>query len=203
MTALDPCVLRVPLVRAAACADSTNAVRSHLEPLRVFPEKRLPADSLLPGHMPAQEAFRRPLGGEQIRQESPFIPARLPGATRSSFQSAPRGGAIDSNPALLQGMFPVKPIFPEARTELSDDRAGMCANSSRSGPLFELVCLAQGVPHSGSPRRRRDQFGLGECCGLGHCLTGNVSRETPISQARARSFLNDRLRYVHFKEGLR
>jgi hypothetical protein len=80
MTALDPCVLRVPLVRAAACADSTNAVRSHLEPLRVFPEKRLPADSLLPGHMPAQEAFRRPLGGEQIRQESPFIPARLPGA---------------------------------------------------------------------------------------------------------------------------
>src|SRR5450755_1687413 len=45
-------------VRAAALADSTRAMRSHLEPLRVLPEKCLPADSLFPGRIPAHEANR-------------------------------------------------------------------------------------------------------------------------------------------------
>src|SRR5919106_6485189 len=44
------------LVRAAAFADSVSVARSHLEPLRVLPEWRLPADWSLPGHTPAQEA---------------------------------------------------------------------------------------------------------------------------------------------------
>src|SRR5664279_661547 len=46
------------LVRDAALADSMRAMRSHLEPLRVFPEKCLPADSLFPGHIPAHDANR-------------------------------------------------------------------------------------------------------------------------------------------------
>ena len=48
----------MPLVLAAACAASVSAVRSHRERLRVFPEKCLPADSLLPGQSPAHEAKR-------------------------------------------------------------------------------------------------------------------------------------------------
>jgi hypothetical protein len=40
----------------AAFADSANVARSHLEPFRVLSERRLPADSSLPGHTPAQEA---------------------------------------------------------------------------------------------------------------------------------------------------
>jgi hypothetical protein len=46
----------VPLAFAAACAAPMRALRSHFEPLRVLPERRLPADSSLPGHIPAQEA---------------------------------------------------------------------------------------------------------------------------------------------------
>ena len=44
------------LVRIAAIAASSSAQSSHLEPLRVLPERRLPADWSLPGHCPAQEA---------------------------------------------------------------------------------------------------------------------------------------------------
>ena len=36
---------------AAARADSVSALLSHLEPLRVLPERRLPADFSLPGHI--------------------------------------------------------------------------------------------------------------------------------------------------------
>src|SRR6266508_894371 len=48
----------VPLDLAAARADSVSAERSHFDPLRVLPERCLPADSLLPGHIPAHEARR-------------------------------------------------------------------------------------------------------------------------------------------------
>lgn len=44
------------LVRLAALATSLKQPPSHLEPLRVRPERCLPADSLFPGHTPAQEA---------------------------------------------------------------------------------------------------------------------------------------------------
>jgi hypothetical protein len=37
--------------RCAACAASVSALLSHLEPLRVVPERRLPAYSSLPGHI--------------------------------------------------------------------------------------------------------------------------------------------------------
>ena len=37
--------------RAAARADSLRALLSHLEPLRVLPVRRLPADSSFPGHI--------------------------------------------------------------------------------------------------------------------------------------------------------
>ena len=39
----------------AAIAASLSASLSHLEPLRVRPERRLPADWSLPEHCPAQE----------------------------------------------------------------------------------------------------------------------------------------------------
>lgn len=44
--------------RAAAFADSVRVVRSHFEPFLVLPERCFPADSSLPGHIPAQEARR-------------------------------------------------------------------------------------------------------------------------------------------------
>ena len=47
--------------RAAAFAASVRYVLSHFEPLRAFPERCLPADSWLPGHIPAQEASRSAL----------------------------------------------------------------------------------------------------------------------------------------------
>src|SRR6266700_896941 len=50
----------------AACAASTRAVRSQGLPLRVRPLRRLPALSLLPGHMPAHEARCRALGKRRI-----------------------------------------------------------------------------------------------------------------------------------------
>src|SRR3954452_3521124 len=46
----------VALERVAASAASSTAQSSHLEPLRVLPERRLPADWWLPGHCPAHEA---------------------------------------------------------------------------------------------------------------------------------------------------
>jgi hypothetical protein len=48
--------VEVPLEREAACAAPMRALLSHFEPLRVLPERRLPADSSLPGHIPAHEA---------------------------------------------------------------------------------------------------------------------------------------------------
>jgi hypothetical protein len=39
------------LERAAAWAASMRAIRSHLDPWRVRPERCLPADSLFSGHM--------------------------------------------------------------------------------------------------------------------------------------------------------
>src|SRR3954453_6653155 len=47
---------KVLRVRVAAQAASTIAVRNAVLPLRARPEGRLPADSWLPGHSPAQEA---------------------------------------------------------------------------------------------------------------------------------------------------
>ena len=44
------------LVRAAAQAHSVRTVHSSVLPLRVLPERCLPADSLLPGHRPAHDA---------------------------------------------------------------------------------------------------------------------------------------------------
>ena len=44
------------MLREAALADSVSVVRNHFEPWRGLPERRLPADSRLPGHWPAQEA---------------------------------------------------------------------------------------------------------------------------------------------------
>ena len=46
----------VSLVRAAAGAAATRAVRSQGLPLRVRPLRRLPARSSFPGQRPAQEA---------------------------------------------------------------------------------------------------------------------------------------------------
>ena len=44
------------MVRAAAHAASVSASASHTSPGRVRPERRLPPDSLWPGHRPAQDA---------------------------------------------------------------------------------------------------------------------------------------------------
>jgi len=46
----------VPLARAAALAASTKAVLRYTLPLGMRLLLRLPADSLFPGHTPAQEA---------------------------------------------------------------------------------------------------------------------------------------------------
>ena len=46
----------VALTRIAAIAASSSAKSSHLEPSRVLPERRLPADWSLPGHWPAHDA---------------------------------------------------------------------------------------------------------------------------------------------------
>jgi hypothetical protein len=54
--------------------------RSHLEPLRVFPEKCLPADSLFPGHIPAHDA-KRP--AEPKRAMSAPISEMITSAERS------------------------------------------------------------------------------------------------------------------------
>src|SRR6266545_7994596 len=70
-----------PLDRAAAFADSVRVVRSHLEPLRVLPERCLPADSSLPGHIPAQEARR---AEEQNWAMSTPISAMIASAERRS-----------------------------------------------------------------------------------------------------------------------
>ena len=65
--------------RPAAWPASTSAMRSHLEPWRVRPERCLPADSLLPGHMPAHDA-RCPAVGK--RDMSAPISARITWAVR-------------------------------------------------------------------------------------------------------------------------
>src|SRR3954468_7503094 len=39
--------------RGRVCRFAVSALRNHLEPLRILPERRFPADSSLPGHVPA------------------------------------------------------------------------------------------------------------------------------------------------------
>src|SRR5215212_9403652 len=60
-------------------AHSTNVWLSHLDPLRVLPERRLPADSWLPGHVPAQDA--RGLAEGQTLM-SPPVSAMITSAAR-------------------------------------------------------------------------------------------------------------------------
>src|SRR5438034_7921210 len=60
-------------------AASLSASLSHFEPLRVRPERRLPADWSLPGHCPAQEARWRSLGKTDM---STPISARMFSAVR-------------------------------------------------------------------------------------------------------------------------
>ena len=63
-----------------------SAARSHLEPLRVLPERRLPADSSLPGHIAAHDARWRAVGNALM---SPPVSAMITSA-----------GAIVRAPAL-------------------------------------------------------------------------------------------------------
>src|SRR3954452_22167499 len=67
------------LARMAAMAASSSAKSSHLEPSRVLPERRLPADWSLPGHCPAHEARCR---GDANRVMSAPISARMHWAPR-------------------------------------------------------------------------------------------------------------------------
>ena len=69
----------MPLSRAARRADSIKVARSHLEPLVVLVEPRLPADSFCPGHRPAHEA-RWPDVGNTLM--STPISARITSALR-------------------------------------------------------------------------------------------------------------------------
>src|SRR4051812_33825458 len=63
-------------VRVAAQAASTIAVRSAVSPLRARPEGRLPADSWLPGHSPAQDARCAALGKQDMSGPAgPGLPA--------------------------------------------------------------------------------------------------------------------------------
>src|SRR5450755_1065355 len=77
------------LVRDAALADSMRAMRSHLEPLRVLPEKCLPADSLFPGHIAAHDANRP---AEPNRLMSTPISEMITSAVRRLTQGWCRGG---------------------------------------------------------------------------------------------------------------
>ena len=54
----------VSLVRDAAQAASQSARRNQMLPLGVFPERRFPALSLLPGHIPAH--FANPAGAAKL-----------------------------------------------------------------------------------------------------------------------------------------
>src|SRR6266849_6704404 len=68
-------------------AASLSASLSHFEPLRVRPERRLPADWSLPWHCPAQEARWRSLGKTDM---STPISARMFWAVRVSIPSSER-----------------------------------------------------------------------------------------------------------------
>src|SRR3712207_1981302 len=60
MPTLEAGVLRLEVgpfgTRGCVCRTDEGASLSHFEPLRVLPERRLPADSSLPGHIPAHDA---------------------------------------------------------------------------------------------------------------------------------------------------
>jgi hypothetical protein len=66
-------------VRETVHADSHRAERSAASPLRAFPERRFPADSWLPGHMPAQDARCAAMGN---RLMSTPISAMITSAVR-------------------------------------------------------------------------------------------------------------------------
>src|SRR5918996_4551533 len=86
----------VPRLRAAALAHSIRVARSHFDPLRVRSDVHLPADSLLPGYSPVQEA-RWPAEGK--RDMSAPLSAMMtsaerlstPGIVRSSSTSVEKG----------------------------------------------------------------------------------------------------------------
>src|SRR6266508_929003 len=87
----------VPLDLAAARADSVSAERSHFDPLRVLPERCLPADSLLPGHIPAHEARRAedpnlPMSTPISAIISSAVRCWTPGMLRSISTASPKRG---------------------------------------------------------------------------------------------------------------
>ena len=75
------------MVLMAPIAASLRASFSHLEPLRLRPERRLPADWSLPEHWPAQEAQWPAVGNTNM---SVPISARMFWAVRVSIPPSER-----------------------------------------------------------------------------------------------------------------
>src|SRR5438067_10456633 len=92
-----------------------SAVRSQASPLRVLPDLRLPALSLLPGHIPAQEArwaavgnlvISRPISATMVsavRRPTPGMESRRLSASSTGRSRCPTS-AVELFDELIQGV---------------------------------------------------------------------------------------------------
>src|SRR3954466_7049148 len=103
----------VPLERAAARAASVNAPCSHLDPLRVLPERRLPADSSLPGHIPAHEA-RWPEVGNRL-MSTPISAIRVSAVLRSTPGIVSRSSTSPEKGAITRSISELNPAIDSSR----------------------------------------------------------------------------------------
>lgn len=78
------------VVRAAACAASVSAIRSHMDPWRVRPARRFPPEALLPGQIPAHDA--------RCAEVGKALMSRPPSAINTSATRRPTPGMVITNP---------------------------------------------------------------------------------------------------------
>jgi hypothetical protein len=91
----------VSRLRVLAWAASVSAIESQREPLRVRPERRLPADSSLPGQSPAQDAKCPAVGNTDMSAPTSAITTSAvrrctPGTVQSSSTAEAKGRICSS-----------------------------------------------------------------------------------------------------------
>ena len=159
----------MPLVRPAALAASLSPERSHLEPWRVWPDLFLPADSLWPGHIPAQEARwpavgKRDMSGPISASKSSAVRLSTPGIVLSSSRCFAKGAITSS--------------MRSDKAAIDSSRKSMCAR------IWETISAWFGVKRPWSASRSAGSFARSLPRARSASSSGSCVPETSASSIR-------------------